>query len=446
MTRKDLLELKRRLKKEECTITRMTGCYVGGNKQKVVTFAESFLNLPDDEFYKYLEIAKKALSGTLGNNQLQLYFPTEEEMSGGKQQFFMGLNKSELKDNGLLDRFYDLVIEHYDYVGNFLILLFHDAYDVMDKTSDRRSIDESTEVYEYTICAICPVTLSKPGLGYIEEENKIGLRLRDWVVAAPENGFVFPAFSDRSADVHSVSYYTKNAKDPRPEFMSGCLGVAAKRTTTQQKKAFENVVKKAVMGTEHEDDTEAIYLALQENLCDKVEEAESMQQDGPAVEVGKETFARIMEECQIDEYLAPRLAEAYEEEFGQEPPTADAILDTKTLAKNEPKKIQKELMGQVQDLKETLSKVTGGEGINPIIVPPLDLADDASDLPDPSDVLASEPSKELGEHALLCDIFLRVKPQRAAAVHTQVIDGKNCIIIPVEDGDDIDINGLKTLP
>ncbi len=456
MTRRDLLELKRRLKKEECTITRMSGCYVSGNKEKVVTFSEMFLNLPDEEFFKYLEIAKKALSGSLGNNQLQLYFKREEEESGGKQQFFSGLNKSGLTDEGLLGTFYDLVIENYEYAGNFLILLFHDVYDVMDRTTDRMKTGESSEVYEYMICAICPVTLSKPGLGYIEEENKIGLRLRDWVVAPPENGFVFPAFSDRSSDIHSLSYYTKNAKDPKESFMENCLGVTARRTGTQQKKAFENVIKKAVMGTDQEENSQEIYLALQESICDKVQAREASGSDAP-IEMDQKLFAGMMEECEIDEYLAPRLARAYEEEFGDALPDADVILDTKALAKEQPKKIQKELIGEVQQLKETLSRVKKAAG--PELVDPetgeLILPDEApaayedagsDDLSDPKTAVSGEPDRELTERALLCDIFLRVKPEKAGSIRTENINGVSCIVIPVEEGDDIDINGLKSLP
>ena len=447
MTRKDLLELKRRLKKEECTITRMSGCYVSGNKEKIVTFSESFLNLPDEEFFKYLELAKKVLSGTVGNNQLQLFFPYEQEQNGGKQQFYMGLNKSALKDEGLLNLFYDLVIENYDYTGNFLILLFHDAYDVMTKTSDGMKLDESAEVYEYILCAICPVTLSKPGLGYIEEENKIGLRLRDWVVAPPENGFVFPAFSDRSADIHSVSYYIKNAKDPKPSFMEKCLGVDRKKTAMQQKKAFENVVKKAVMGTDHEDDTSEIFLQLQESICDRVEQAKS---EDSLVELNTETFAKIIEENEIDEYLTDRLAKAFEEEFADEIPMADQVLDTRALAKNQPKKIQKELMGQVEDLKETISilKNRSDSSSGPDAETGYDSTgiNEDDDIPDPQSALSGQPLKELGEHALLCDIFLRVKPEKAGSIRTRMIDGQSCLVIPVNENDDVDINGLRTLP
>ena len=62
MKKKDVLELKRRFKKNECTFTRMCGCYVDGQKNIVLKIGETFLNLKDEEFYKYLEIAKKALS------------------------------------------------------------------------------------------------------------------------------------------------------------------------------------------------------------------------------------------------------------------------------------------------------------------------------------------------------------------------------------------------
>ena len=108
MNKKEILELKRRLKKDACTFTRMCGCYVDADRNKVTTIGETFLNLEDEEFYKYLEIAKKVLSGTVGNNILELEFPAEEEAPGGRQQFLMGLRESALKSDELMDAFYDL--------------------------------------------------------------------------------------------------------------------------------------------------------------------------------------------------------------------------------------------------------------------------------------------------------------------------------------------------
>ena len=243
MNKKDILEIKRRFKKEACTFTRMCGCYVDADRNKITKIGETFLNLEDEEFYKYLEIAKKVLSGTIGNNLLELEFPLAEEAAGGRQQFLMGLRESRLKNDDLMDTFYDMIIDSYDYVGNYLILIFHDAYDVMTKTSDNDKLDESEEVYEYLLCAICPVNLTKPGLGYREDENRIGPRIRDWVVGAPDTGFVFPAFTDRSTDIHSVMFYTRDTKTPHTEFMEAGLGCGAKFTATEKKLTFQNIVK-----------------------------------------------------------------------------------------------------------------------------------------------------------------------------------------------------------
>ena len=182
MNKKEVLELKRRFKKESATFTRLTGCYVDANHNKVCKFSKTFLNLEDEEFFKYLEIANKSLSGTLGNNLLELHFPLEQEEVGGKQQILMALRENQLKEESLLDTYYDLIIDTYDHTGNYLILLYHDTYDVMKRTSDNQNLDESEETYTYLICAICPVTLSKAGLGYLESEHRIGSRIRDWVV------------------------------------------------------------------------------------------------------------------------------------------------------------------------------------------------------------------------------------------------------------------------
>ena len=109
VNKKDILELKRRFKKDDCTFSRLCGCYVDGERNKVTTFGETFLNLEEEELHKYLEIAKKTLSGTLGNNILHLEYPLEEEGAGGKQQFLMGLKASGLKNDELVDAFMNAI-------------------------------------------------------------------------------------------------------------------------------------------------------------------------------------------------------------------------------------------------------------------------------------------------------------------------------------------------
>ena len=140
--------------------------------------------------FKYFELLRKNLSGTLGKILLTWSFRWLLEEEGGPHEFLLKLRGSRLQDDALLDAFYDRIIENYDYVGNYLILLIHDAYDIPGKTSDGIEMeDASDEVYSYILCSICPVDLSKPGLSYNEMEGSFQNRIRDWVVQMPQLGF-----------------------------------------------------------------------------------------------------------------------------------------------------------------------------------------------------------------------------------------------------------------
>ena len=414
MTKKDILELKRRLKKEACTITRLTGCYVDGDKNEIVKLNETFLNLEDDEFDKYLDIAKKVLSGTLGNNLLELEFPMDEEFSGGRQQFFMGLKASALENEDMLDRFYEQVIEKYDYVGNYLILLFHDRYDVMTKTNDNLALDESEEVYEYLLCAICPVTLSKPGLGYREDENRIGPRIRDWIVGVPETGFLFPAFTDRSSDIHAALFYTRNTKEPHVEFMEQILGCNSKRTATEKKISFNAMMDHALQREPGEDNT--LLMEFQENLNLFVEEKNAMREktDEPHLLTGSELNTLILDSG-IEEQTAEAITKSYTEEFGDMPPEAEQLLDTKALEANAPKKRERELVQQVTTLTEQLEHNNFGP------------------------ITDTEPPA-----VKTYDVILRVKPEKATQIHTQLVNGQKCLVIPMEEDECATINGVHT--
>ena len=323
MRKKDILELKKRLKKDYCTFTKMCGCYVNGEKNVILKFRETFLNLEEDDYFKFLEIARKVLSGTIGNNILELNFPLNEDLINEKQVSLMRLKNSKLKDDSILDDFYNSIIDSYDYTGNFLILVFHDAYDVITKTKDNLKLDESEEVYEYVLCAICPVSLSEPGLRYYEDEHKIKARIRDWVVNPPTNGFVFPAFIDRSTDVNSVMYYTKNAKDPHPELMEKALGCSSKQTATIQKETFQSIIKDSLDADEEKADK--IFMEVQDNLSAMIEEHNAIYEDTdsePKTLTNKD-IQNLLIESGVPEEVTTKIEESYVESFGDDLPLAE---------------------------------------------------------------------------------------------------------------------------
>ncbi len=269
MIKQEINEIKRLYTPGNCSVTRICGCYVDGEKNKKTEFKEAFLSLPEEEIFKYFELLRKTLSGTVGKNLLNLEFPLASEEEGGSQEFLLRLRDSKLKDDSLLEEFYDKVIGSYEYVGNYLILLIHDAYDVPGKTTDGLTMDDASDsVFEYILCCICPVNLSKPGLSYDAAANEFHNRVRDWIVEMPETGFLFPSFNDRCSDIHSTLYYSKNPEGPHPEFVDNILSAILPLTAGSQKETFQALIEET-LGEEAEYE---VVKNIHENLTEMIEE------------------------------------------------------------------------------------------------------------------------------------------------------------------------------
>ena len=239
MNKKEISEIKRLLTKDHCRIDRIAGCYVSNEKKIIMTMKEAFLSLPEEETHKYCDLLRKVLSGTIGKQLHTLEFPNEEEAEGGKQAELLALRDSALTDDDETEAFFSRVIESCDIAGNYLILLASGAYDIPARGSDRtEQFDASDYVYSFIVCALCPVTLSKAGLCYDAQSNSFIDKLQDHMVDPPEIGFLFPAFTDRNTDIHSVLYHVKNPKILHPEF----LGAPLPLTAASQKLTFTEAV------------------------------------------------------------------------------------------------------------------------------------------------------------------------------------------------------------
>lgn len=440
MKRKDILELKKRLKKDHCTFTKMCGCYVNGEKNIILNFRESFLNLDEDECFKYLEIAKKVLSGTIGNNILELNFPPNENLENEKQISLMQLKKSQLKDDALLQDFYKSIIDSYDYTGNFLILVFHDAYDIITKTTDNAKIDESEEIYEYILCAICPVSLSAPGLRYFEEEKKIKARIRDWVVDAPTIGFVFPAFINRGSDVNSIMYYTKNAKDPHPELMENTLGCYSKQTATIQKETFQTIIKDYIDTDEKK--AEKTFMEIQENLNTMIDEYDAIYDDTDAepITLTQKDIQNLLIESGVPEEATTKIEKSYVENFGEDLPLVENLIDPKVLKANAQRKKEEQLEKKVEILQARLEQVKQEAAVDNETHPSTEVNDDNVVLEEAQDT-NSEDTKVTSHY----DVILQVKPEKIPQIKSQIIDGQKCIVIPINENEQTKVNGLDDL-
>ena len=306
MNKKEIAEIKKQFTQDKCAITRICGCYVDGEKNKKTEIKEAFLSLPEEEIFKYFSIFRKALSGTVGKNLLNMEFPLATEEAGGTQDFLMQLRASALKDENLLEEFYDKVIENYYTVENYLILLIHAVYDVPGKASDGEEMfDASDEVYDHILCCICPVTLSKPGLAYDETSNSFRTRVLDRVVDMPEIGFLFPAFNDRSTDIHSLLYSVSKPEELRFDFVEPVLGCELPLSAGGQKETFQTIVEETL--------GEACDYEIVKNIHDKLNEMiEEKKEEPEPVVLDKAEVKRLLEYSGVAEDKLQNFDEKFE--------------------------------------------------------------------------------------------------------------------------------------
>ena len=353
MNKKEVLEIRKQFSPQNCAITRICGCYVDGDKEKKLEFKEAFLSLPEEEEFKYFDLFKRTLSGTVGKNLLNMSFPLDEELKGGAQEFLMQLKDGKLTDDMLVSEFYDKVIENYDFGEHYLILLIHAAYDVPGKASDGMEMyDASDTVYDYILCSICPVSLSKAGLCYNAEHNSIEDRIRDWIVNDPISGFLFPAFNDRAQDVHSLLYYSKKPEELQEVFLTQVLGCSQVLSAGTQKESFQAMI----ADTLGEDCSYSVIRNIHENLNTLIEE--------------KFSLSGVPEEN----------LEGFDREFDE----------------------------------------TVGEKAS---------------------LLASNIASTKKFNIKTPDIVINVNPDRTDLVDVRIVDGRKCLVIPVDD--QVEVNGIE---
>lgn len=313
MINKEILEIKKQFTMENCAIMRMCGCYVDYEKNRKYEVNRSFLSLPEEEAFKYFEIFKQTLSGTLGKKLMNMEFPLAQEEDGGTQEFLYRLRGSKLEDETLVNEFFDKIIDHFEFGENYYVILIYGVYDVPGKSSDGSELfDASDNVYEYILCSICPVKLSKAGLSYDVDQNSIVGRTRDWVVDPPVKGFLFPAFNDRTADIHQALYFTKKPEELQPKLIEALFGSEVPLSAQNQKVTFNEIISES-LGNKCDF---KMVRCIHDNLQDMIEESENAEEPEP-LELDKFGMKRLLEQSGASGENLEKVERIFEQTAGE---------------------------------------------------------------------------------------------------------------------------------
>ncbi len=327
MDKKAVTEIKKCFRKTDCRIDRMRGCYVDENKEKINTLHDTFLALQDEEMSKYCELFKKSMTGRFGRNLFNAGFPLAEEQPGGHQAMLYALQQSALKDDTLVEDFFDRVIANYNFPGKYLILLSHGVYDIPAKTKDGIMLDDASDyVYSFILCSICPVTLLKEGLCYDAAARTFLSRSDDWGVQKPDTAFLFPAFNDRNTDLHELLYFTRDGVERHEELTTEVLGVELPRAEKEQQDVFRSVIEETLG---RDCDFEAV-----KNISDSVNQLLKQGEDAETeVCLTKRDMRVLLEDSGASEDQMRKFEAVYDEAVGEDdaPIPAENVADTRNL-------------------------------------------------------------------------------------------------------------------
>ncbi len=313
MNDKEIAELRRRFRSDKTSISRIRGAYVNEKREIISELDQSVALLSETETDELLAVLKKTLSGKIDTNLIPIHFSTTQVMESPEHKLLSRLRETALQDDEVIHAFYKKVMDHLELKGNYMILLAYDCYDVFTYRKDGGKDDESSEVFRYILCAVCPVNMAKPTLSYYVRENCFRHVVADSVVAPPALGFMFPAFDNRSTNLYGALYYTRATDDSHKEFVDAVFNAGPlPMPAAEQKETFRSVLAEATGDC----CSLPVVRAVHAQLSQAMEDHKASKEPEPLT-VDKYVIRDMLGFCGVPEEHIDQFEEKFDQSFGQ---------------------------------------------------------------------------------------------------------------------------------
>ncbi len=313
MIEKEVKELRRRFRYDKSNISCVRGCFVNEKGEIVTQFRQSFAAAPMEETEAIFAILKKTLSGTLGTNLLNMEFSTKQVLEGEEHALLMSLRDSHLEDEDAVNALFQHITGSLSMDGNYVILLAYEDCDIFSYRADGEKEEDSSEVYSYFLCSICPIKASRPALSFHAYDNSFHTLAADSILTAPQVGFLFPAFDNRRANIHAALYYTHDITNNHEELIDELFKMTPPAPAAEQKEAFRTCLSEAVADA---CDFEVVK-SIHEQISDMVAVHKETKQEEPLT-MSRRVLEAVLSESGVDEEHVEVFSEKISEAFGED--------------------------------------------------------------------------------------------------------------------------------
>ena len=313
MNDKEIAEIRRRYKAEKTGISRIRGAYVNEKREIISELDQSVAMMTETEADEILSLLKKALSGKVDTNLIDIHFTTRQVMESPEHKLLSNLRETALQDEEIIHQFYKKIIDSLEIEGNYMILLAYDCYDVFSYRKDGAKDEDSTEMFRYILCAVCPIKTAKPTLSYYVRENCFRNVIADSVISPPALGFMFPSFDNRSTNLYGALYYTRATDNSHKEFADAIFNAGdLPMPATEQKETFRSVLADSA----GEACSLAVVRSVHAQLHQAMEEHKISKEPEPLT-VDKYAIRDMLEFCGVPEENVEKFEQKFDKGFGQ---------------------------------------------------------------------------------------------------------------------------------
>lgn len=249
MNKKEVNEIKKNFSKEGELLTFHNIFTMFRKSDSTYTYdVKSSYSMSEAELHLYTSTLKKVLNSNIGKSLVEYKFPNDAYSSDGVQTLLYQLNVDRMNNEVLISKYAQHIADTYVSSEPYAVITAHCIYTVYHKNSSGEVDKWSDENYNFIITAICPAHETEDGFIFDGDTNSIhrAENKKLLISKSPVNGFIFPTFSDRSADINHIMSYVKNPNKPNTSFVTDTLGCEYLMSPREEKLLFSNIISEIV--------------------------------------------------------------------------------------------------------------------------------------------------------------------------------------------------------
>jgi len=275
--------------------------YVKWEKKQIIGIEKEYFEMMDTQKQElYIKNFKKLLTGQLDSKVFELEFSDNKLGQNPTQRAFI----DTLQSSNFIEQAEEIALkiaDNCDYKSDFMIsFLRGEIYKPMKKErgENESGMDDEVFSFQFFMGSVNPVTLPQTALKFDFEGKVFKAAIPMDVIInlnSPLDGFMFPSWSDNTADVNKVVYYTNKANTPNMEFLSKVLECDFHSTAQTEKAQFLEIVQE-VAGKEIEAEKIASIYESVNYILEKNEEEESTE----IASVGLKDMEKILQSSGVE--------------------------------------------------------------------------------------------------------------------------------------------------